>query len=143
MQQHPIKLSSGKYITFLDSDDEYEPKHLKTRKQLLTDNKEAEFLHGGVKIIGNQYVPDRLDYNKQIHLSECVIGGTFFISRRLFNLLKEFKDIPMGSDAEFYERVNKMNVSIIKTEIPTYIYHRESNDSITNNFTKNSEQTGS
>lgn len=129
-----IHLSIGKYITFLDSDDEYEPEHLKTRKQLLADNKEVELLHGGVKIIGNQYVPDRFDYSKQVHLSECIIGGTFFIRRQLFYLLKEFKDIPMGSDAEFFERASRMSKAIMKTEIPTYIYHRESNDSITSSF---------
>ncbi len=130
-----ILLSTGKYITFLDSDDEFSPDHLAARKAILLKNATVDFLHGGVKIIGKPYVPDRFDYDKMIHLSNCAIGGTFFIERSLAFLMKGFSAIPLGHDADFLDRVIQSGATVIKTELPTYIYHRETQNSITNNLT--------
>jgi glycosyltransferase involved in cell wall biosynthesis len=127
-----IFLSKGKYITFLDSDDEYLLNHLETRKQILTRHPEIDFLYGGLSVIGNEYVPDRFDNHKLIHLDDCVIGGTFFIKKELALSLNGFRDIEMGSDADFFERVGATNSIIQKTSIRTYIYHRENPDSLTN-----------
>jgi len=73
--------ASGKYITFLDSDDEYEPDHLETRKKILSENHDIELLHGGLKIIGNQDIPDKNNPVQSIHVNDCIVGGTFFIKR--------------------------------------------------------------
>jgi glycosyltransferase involved in cell wall biosynthesis len=127
-----IFLSKGKFITFLDSDDEYFPEHLATRKTLLQDHPETDFLYGGITIKGNQFVPDRFDNSKLIHLSDCVIGGTFFIKKELAFSLNGFNDIAMGSDADLFERINKTTAVIRETSIPTYLYHRETPDSLTN-----------
>jgi len=135
-----IFLSKGKFITFLDSDDEYAPTHLETRKAILVNHREVQFLHGGVKVIGSQYVPDRFNVNKMILLSDCEIGGTFFIKREVAISFNGFKELPLGSDGDFFERINKAGVKIMKTPIPTYIYHRETDDSITNNLMLESEK---
>lgn len=129
-----IYLAKGKFITFLDSDDEYSPSHLETRKSILINSPEIEFLHGGVRIIGNQYVPDRFNVNRMILLSDCEIGGTFFIKKEVAASFNGFEEMPLGSDGDFFERINKAGVNIMKTRIPTYIYHRETADSITNNL---------
>lgn len=134
--------ATGKYITFLDSDDEYEPEHLKSRKDWLSVHPEIAFLHGGVKIIGNAYVPDRFDYTRQIHLSECVIGGAFFIRRDVFSIIKEFRTLPIGTDSDFFERAEKAGIVIAKTDTPTYVYHRELDDSITQNMSRKNKHGG-
>ncbi len=129
-----IALAKGKFITFLDSDDEYTYDHLETRKEILENNSNVEFLHGGVRIVGNQYVPDRHDHSKKIHLSECVIGGTFFIKKEVALALKGFKPFPVGNDADFFERLTNTETVVLRTELPTYIYHRELENSITHNL---------
>jgi glycosyltransferase involved in cell wall biosynthesis len=139
-----ISSSHGKYITFLDSDDEYDHVHLQTRKKILVNDPSIRFLYGGTKIIGNQYVPDRFDFRKRIHLSKCIIGGTFFIERDTMLKLKGFRKIILGTDSDLFDRALEAGIATKETKIPTYIYHRENEDSITNSLIKgNSEIEGS
>ncbi len=127
-----IKASSGKYVTFLDSDDEYHPRHLEYRKRILLKDPQIRFIYGGAKITGNQYVPDKTDPSKIIHLDKCVIGGTFVIERNTMVSLKGFREIMPGSDADLYERAIKHKIPMKECKLPTYIYHHENPDSITN-----------
>lgn len=129
-----ILFSKGKYITFLDSDDEYDEHHLQLRKMALEENEQIEFMYGGIKIIGNPFVPNRFDFSKMIHLSHCSVGGTFFIKKRVFLSLGGFAEIPFGSDADFFQRINSSGIHITKCEHPTYIYHRDNENTITNNI---------
>jgi len=136
-----INLASGRFISFLDSDDEYSPEHLRSRKLILTQNSSVSFLYGGVKVIGNQFVPDRFNPEKRIHLSECVIGGTFFIEKDTLLRLKGFKNMLLGTDSDLFERAMTAGVMMKETEIPTYIYHHETEDSITNMLLSESAET--
>lgn len=128
-----IKLSKNKIITFLGSDDEYKKRHLELRIDFLTKHTNADMLHGGVKIIGNPYVKDKNDTTKLIHLNECIIGGTFFGWKYVFVRLGGFKNIPYSEDSEFYERASKI-FNIRKVDFDTYLYYRDTEDSISNNI---------
>ncbi len=132
-----IYAANGKFVSFLDSDDEYNPNHLMSRKRILLENPTIKFLYGGTKILGNQYVPDRFDHSKKIHLKDCVIGGTFFIERHTLISLNGFSEKPIGTDADFFERIQKAKVLMMETKLPTYIYHHENQDSITNRIMLN------
>jgi glycosyltransferase involved in cell wall biosynthesis len=135
-KNHGIKASSGRYITFLDSDDEYLPSHLESRKEFLLRNPGTLFLHGGVKILGNQYVPDIYDPSRNISLDDCVIGGTFFIERDVLLSLGGLLDMKFGSDHDLFERARKKNIKMARIDMPSYIYHRDNNDSVTKNIEK-------
>ncbi len=135
-----ISVSKGKIISFLDSDDEYNPAHLMLRKTILLENPGIQFLYGGARIIGNQFVPDRYDNKKRINLKDCVIGGTFFIERNILLQLRGFHDIYLGTDADLFDRASAAGVTMKETKIPTYIYHRENEDSITNMLIKNNAE---
>ncbi|HEY0029233.1 MAG TPA: glycosyltransferase family A protein [Bacteroidia bacterium] len=127
-----IAAARGKFLTFLDSDDEYHCIHLESRKAVLIKNTAVRFLYGGIKIVGNHYVPDRFDTDKKIHLDECVIGGTFFIERNLLVSLDGFKNIVIGEDAELFDRLKAVKTIMLKTENPTYVYRHDREDSVTN-----------
>lgn len=131
----------GEFITFLDSDDEYEPDHLHSRRRILEQDPGIEFLHGGVRIVGDPYVPDRNDTSRQIHLSECVIGGTFFIRRDAMHALGGFREIAFACDAELFDRAVAAGLSIVRTTHESYVYHREHADSITHDFRKGPGKT--
>lgn len=126
--------AKGKFISFLDSDDEYDPNHLASRKAILLENPEVNFLYGGVRILGNQFVPDRFDHSHIIDLNDCAIGGSFFIERKVLADLKGFREITLGTDADLFERAKKLPINMMEVNEPTYIYHHENEDSITNSM---------
>ncbi len=128
-----ISNSTGKYITFLDNDDEYLESHIFQRVRYMEKNPEVDLVQGGVKIIGNQFVRDKNDPSKYIHLSECAIGATFFGKRNLFQQLNGFKNIVYSEDSDFLARAER-NFCIRKVNFETYIYHRELPDSLTHNY---------
>ena len=128
-----ILAASGMFITFLDSDDEYHPDHLSIRKTILEEYSNLDLLHGGVDIIGNPYVTDKDDYTKQIHLSECVIGGTFVIPRYKLHQIGGFSNLRYADDADLYQKAVDASWNIAKVDYPTYIYHRDSPDSLCSN----------
>jgi glycosyltransferase involved in cell wall biosynthesis len=128
-----IQASVSEYITFLGSDDEYRINHLETRWEIIENNKSIDVLYGGVEIIGNPFVKDKNDLSKEIHLSECIIGGTFFGKRKVFIETNGFNNLDYSEDSEFYERASE-KFRFVKTNIPTYVYYRDLPDSICNNI---------
>jgi len=128
-----IELSEGEYITFLDSDDEYVKDHLLKRIEYMEMHPEIDLIHGGVNIIGDEYVRDKNNPHKFIHLSECTIGATFFGKRNVFIDLNGFKNLKYSEDSEFLERAEK-KFKVTKVEFNTYKYYRDSPDSITNSY---------
>ncbi len=122
--------ASGRCITFLDSDDEYLPNHLSSRSQILSQTPAIELLHGGVEVIGNQMIVDKSDHSKLIPISDCVIGGTFFIRRDLFKRIGGFSDIPYSDDNDFFARAKEHGAFIEESKIPSYRYFRTESDSL-------------
>jgi glycosyltransferase involved in cell wall biosynthesis len=127
-----IIASSGLFITFLDSDDEYKTDHLSMRKTMLEEYPHVELLHGGVSIIGDPYVPDMNNPEQLIHLSECIIGGTFVFSASAIHGLNGFDNISYGDDTKLYQKAEKAGLSIAKTDYPSYVYYRDMPDSLCN-----------
>lgn len=127
-----IAAASGKYIAFLDSDDEYKPDYLEKRAQFMEANPDVDLIEGGAIIFGDPYVKDKNDLSKKIHLSECHIGATFFGKAGVFNSLKGYnKNILYSEDGEFWERAEKKFI-LKKFNHNSYVYYRDNPDSICN-----------
>lgn len=135
-----IRISSGGLITFLDSDDLYLPEHIEKRVIIFKKNKNIDLIHTTAKIIGsrkNMFVPDANDTKKLIHLNQCVIGATLFGKREVFYKLNGFRNI-YAYDYDFMKRASK-NFNVQKYDIPTYIYNRNSKDSVLTKYKKKFE----
>ena len=136
-RKHPLSLntgiinSTGNFITFIDSDDEYRSDHIEERIKYFSENEDADLIYSPAELIGNDddmFVPDANDKEKLIHLNDCIIGGTLYRKRNVFETLNGFKNI-YSHDSEFYKRaVDIFNVK--KFDLPTYVYYRDNPDSV-------------
>ena len=129
-----IPYCNGEFVTFLDSDDWYKPEHLQSRMNILLKNLKIDLLHGGFMVLGDPYVPNKNNLETKIHLSKCFVGATMFVKKEIIKELGGFKKLPLGADADLFERAKEKGVKIMKTEIPTYVYDRTGVDSITLSF---------
>lgn len=126
-----IANSGGRYITVIDSDDEYEPDHIELRVKYFESNPDVDLIHSPAKLVGEEedfFVPDALDTSVLIHLNECIIGGTLFGRREVFTSLNGFKNI-YSHDSDFFRRAGE-KFRTEKLDLPTYIYYRNNPDSV-------------
>lgn len=146
-RKHPLSLntgirnSSGKYLTFLDSDDEYKINHLEERVTFFSNNPEVDLIYSPATIVGSEkdfFVPDVNDNANLIHINDCIIGGTLFGKKNIFEDLGGFKNI-YSHDSEFYNRAVKI-FNVRKFESPTYVYYRNNPDSVINKLKRTSDE---
>lgn len=142
-RKHPLSLntglinSTGKYISLLDSDDEYKPEYLNDRVNYLESHSETDLLYSPAELIGEEndfYVPDAGNTAKLIHLNDCIIGGTFFGKKYVFDELKGFRNI-YSHDSEFYARA-LARYKVEKFEDKGYIYYRNNPQSVISKLKK-------
>ena len=126
--------STGLFVTFIDSDDEYKDDHLEVRRQVLVDHPHVEFVHGGIDVIGDATVPDKDDPSRRIHLDECVVGGTFVIRRDVLLSLGGFDNVAYADDAMLHERASAAGVVIARIDYPSYVYYRDTPDSMCSTY---------
>ncbi len=120
-----IHAALGRYVTFLDSDDEYLPKHLEERVRFMQDHPNVDFLYGGVELVGlpeTHWVVDAHDPSRVIHLSRCTIGATLFGKKTSFLQSGGFKLLPYSCESEFMARI-KRQFCVAEVLFPTYRYY--------------------
>ncbi len=125
-----LTIASGSYITFIDSDDEYEKEHLESYYNILQ-SADFDLVYSCPKIIGEEYVPDLYNPGKMIHIDECAVGGTFAVKRELLLEYEGFPPVEYGEDAVLLKKFREDGRKIFKSDDRTYIYKREIEDSIT------------
>lgn len=129
-----IKVSSGLFVTFLDSDDEYRSDHLEVRRLVLLDHPSAVFIEGGVEIIGSRHVADYRDPSRLVSVAECSVGGTFVIRRDVLNACGGFDNVRYAEDTILRDKllafISTSDYTTLQTDYPSYIYHRETPDSL-------------
>ncbi|MBE9085851.1 glycosyltransferase family 2 protein [Tolypothrix sp. LEGE 11397] len=128
-----IQASFGKYITFIDSDDAYQPNHLESRLEYMKAHPDLDLIEGGFATEEDIWVVDYFNQDQTINLKECVVGPTFFGKRNVFFELKGFNDIPYVEDTEFWCRAEKVFKTEKLTEPQTYLYTR-GETSVTKSF---------
>jgi glycosyltransferase involved in cell wall biosynthesis len=125
-----IKAAKGQYVTFLDSDDEYLPIHLASRRSVLEKHRDIDIVHGGVEVLGDPFVADRFNPATRIHINECVMEGTMVLRREAALRMGGFGTERYGEGAAFMERGLQAGLQVLKVHTPTYRYDRRTPDSL-------------
>jgi glycosyltransferase involved in cell wall biosynthesis len=123
-----ILQSRSKYITILDSDDEYKSHHLQA---CLNEMPYADLIASTTKTIVDKeedfYVPDKYDRKKSVHVDDCILFATLFGKKEVFTTLKFHSTY--AADAHFYERAAEQ-FKVKKVNLRSYIYYRNNPNSI-------------
>jgi len=128
-----IAHARGSYITFLDSDDAYEPDHIALRAAYMDEHLEIDAIHGGFRPVNGGYmVPDYYAPGQMFDLRGGHLGPTLFMRAHTPATVGGFIHRDYGEDTEFFERATN-TVRTARVDWPTYLYYRDSSDSIVNN----------
>ncbi len=123
-----VKLSSGAFIAVIDSDDEYKPTHLSA---CLKEMRGADLISSYTETVVNteddHFVLDKDDYQKTIHVDDCILFATLFGKKEVFEKLA-FKNM-YAADAEFYASA-ATEFRVKKVDLKTYIYYRNFESSV-------------
>lgn len=127
-----VKISNGAYIAIIDSDDEYKPHHLSS---CLNEVPQSDLISSFTETIVNKeedyYVPDRHNHQNSIHVDDCILFATLFGRKEVFQRLS-FKNM-YAADADFYDQA-MVHYRVKKVDMRTYVYYRNSANSITTNL---------
>ncbi|MBN1478227.1 glycosyltransferase family 2 protein [Candidatus Sumerlaeota bacterium] len=129
-----IAVARGTFVTFLDDDDEYMPDHVGRRVAHLAVSTAVDMVTGGLRVIGpegSDKVPDMNDRTRMIPISQCQVGGTFFARTDALRAVGGFRDI-YGMDQDLHQRFLAHGFMTETISNPTYLYHRDSEDSMCN-----------
>jgi glycosyltransferase involved in cell wall biosynthesis len=123
-----IASALGQYITFIDNDDEYEPSHLDVRVKYLKTHPEIGLVHGGLKILGDPFVPDKHNPSQKIHLESCAMSSSFFGLKEAFLASGGFQEKAYSDSSDLLARIEQ-HYPIARIPDQTYRYNRLSPDS--------------
>lgn len=120
--------SKGKYIAILDADDEFKPNHLSSCLEKLANfDLIASTTDTIVDEDADYFVPDKVDFDRLIHVDDCILFATLFGKREVFESIG-FESI-YAADAHFFEQAAK-RFMVKKVDLRTYIYYRNNPDSV-------------
>lgn len=134
-----IKESKYNWICFLDSDDTWEPDHLKEMKRLIKKYESIKFFATGYKRIGNttfissdclpSWYPDDFISNnlleEVIRFGELIHTNSVCFSKDLISACGLFKEgVSIGEDTDLWYRIAMKNPIVISKRI-TSVYHRD------------------
>lgn len=130
-----IARARGRYLAFLDADDEFLPTHLASHVLRMENELSVDLLWGGIELVVKDeeqaWVPDVLRGQGYVHATECIVQGTLFIRRHVFDSMSFSEDRCVWyQDFDFVRRAESAQFGCRRFDLPTYRYYRDSGNSL-------------
>ena len=147
-----IKKARGKYIAFLDSDDEWLPEKIEKQISLFKNNTSLDFI-GCKRIVVNnkKEYKEKIDFNKEEVSSKkyfklslkgnlrtvCLTSG-LVVKRKIIEKVGFFdKNLPSGQDLDMWWRIFEKGGKFDFVDDYLYKYYEDNNDSLSSSFKGN------
>ncbi|OGU66954.1 MAG: hypothetical protein A3C56_07055 [Ignavibacteria bacterium RIFCSPHIGHO2_02_FULL_56_12] len=133
-----IRRTNGDFICFLDSDDAYAADHVAWRVRWMNRHPRIDMIYGGLRVRGprsKQYVVDLERPGQKLHVSQCYVGGTFFLRRNVLRKVGGFRKMEFGEDYDLMKRIER-RFNVRKVGKRSYIYYCDSPDRLCDLFTE-------
>jgi glycosyltransferase involved in cell wall biosynthesis len=129
-----LRHASAEFIAFLDADDEYLPDHISAHLAFLDADPSVDLLWGGLEVVVSRpedaLVPDMDQGSGFIHVSDCVVMGTIFARRRVFDTCRFVEDRDVWwKDYELVQAARR-HFRVERFPHATYRYYRNSGASL-------------
>lgn len=125
--------SFGKWLTRCDSDDEYTIGHLQSRVAYIAANHNVTVIYGGMSPVnGESTIP--LKNGISVPVFNTAQGPTIFFKRDVIDRIGTFSYVRYGEDEDFLNRAIQCGENISKIDDKSYIYYRDSSNSLTKNY---------
>jgi glycosyltransferase involved in cell wall biosynthesis len=129
-----IRSARGRYIAFLDADDEYLPEHVSAHIRAMDRDPSLDVLWGGMEVVSGRVedllVPDAEKGSGLISVMDCVVQGTLFVRRKVFETCMFSEDRAIWwQDYEFVQRASR-EYHVRRFHQATYRYYRDSGKSL-------------
>jgi glycosyltransferase involved in cell wall biosynthesis len=128
-----ICLAKTPFVAFLDSDDEFAPKHLQLRLEYFASHPEVDLVWGGLRAIGprsRQFVLDAAGSGRRLHLSACRVCGTLVGRRAVIHRARGFRKL-VSCDYDLCQRLAAMGARIDRVHFQTLLCHVAGDDRMT------------
>lgn len=125
-----VRIAAGLYVTFLDSDDAYEPDHLERRMRYLLRHSDLDGVYGGIKAVGPRsraFVPDVDHPGRKIHIARCHAAGTLVVRLSALVRIGGFRPIEFSEDYDLIRRLEG-HFRLRRVSMRTYLYHLDAGD---------------
>lgn len=119
------------WVVFLDSDDEFLPKHLALRRQAIVSRPAVELWISPVRVVGSPLVACRIHQGQMIHVDRCIGVGMLTVRRKALLRVGGFPELDYAEESALMTRLLADGVTCQRLPHRSYVYHREHVDTIT------------
>jgi len=118
--------SSGKYIGFLDADDEYAPQKAELSIKYLEFGSEVGLVYSDYIEVNEQkmFYTAKRDFDPSILKQHCIVSTNSFIKRDIINTVGYFNEaIKIIEDYDYWMRISAANYMCLRIPMPLFTYY--------------------
>jgi glycosyltransferase involved in cell wall biosynthesis len=125
-----LKHSIGRYLTFIDGNDEYLKPHLQLHVEYLVQNKDIQIVFSSFERVGDELLANKTDQSQLTFVYEMMPSWSAFIKKELLESTGGFANMAYTEDTSMVEKLIRTGAKFRVTDHKTYRYHLTESDTL-------------